>query len=72
MKTESTKTSPTIRLVTALIGMFIVGTFVFGLAYSISTGFAGLKGGLPFVVITVIVMLMVAYDVWDECIRKKN
>lgn len=72
MQTESTKTSPTIRLVTALIGMFIVGTFVFGLAHSIATGFAGFKGGLPFIVITVFVMSLVAYDVWDECIRKNR
>lgn len=70
MQKESSKTSPAIRLITAVIGFLLVSTFVFGLAHSISTGFAGLKGGLPFVVITVIVMAMVFYDVWEECIRK--
>lgn len=72
MQSESNKTSSTTRLITALIGLALVATFVFGLAHSISTGFAGLKGGLPFVVITIIVMSMVAYDVWEECLRKRR
>lgn len=70
MQTESNKTSPRIRLITALIGLSIVATFVFGLAYSIATGFAGLEGGLPFIIITSFVMLLAAYDIWVECIRK--
>lgn len=70
MQEESSKTSPAIRLTTAIIGFILVATFVFGLSYSISTGFAGFEGGLPFAVISVIVMCMVLYDVWEECIRK--
>lgn len=72
MQNETTTTSSAIRLITALIGLVLVSTFVFGLAYSISTGFAGFEGGLPFVVIAFIVMSMVAYDVYDECIKKKR
>lgn len=68
---ESNKTSNTVRLTTAIIGLILVSTFVFGLAHSIATGFAGFEGGLPFIVIAVIVMLMVLYDVWEECIRKR-
>ena len=72
MQNESNKTSSTIRLTTAVIGFFLFSIFVGGLAHSIATGFAGFEGGLPFIVITVIVMLMVLYDVWDECLRKKG
>ena len=60
-----------IRLITGLIGLIIVSVFVIGLSYSISTGFAGFLGGLPFAIITAIVLAMVAYDFWDECVRKK-
>ena len=60
-----------VRLITGLSGLAIVMVFVIGLAHSISTGFAGILGGLPFVVIALIVLAMAAYDFWDECIRKK-
>ena len=60
-----------IHLITGLIGLIIVSVFVIGLSYSISTGFAGFLGGLPFAIITAIVLAMVAYDFWDECVRKK-
>lgn len=60
------------RLLTAAIGTALVMVFVFGLAHSISTGFAGFWGGLPFWVIAMTVMLMAAYDFWDETVRKKD
>ena len=59
------------RLLTAAIGTALVMIFVFGLAHSISTGFAGFWGGLPFWVIAFTVMFMAAYDFWDETIRRK-
>lgn len=65
-------TSRLTKLVTGFIGLLMVGTFVLGLAHSISTGFAGFKGGLPFVIIAVFVLLLVLYDFWDECVRKKD
>ncbi|MEM7209803.1 MAG: hypothetical protein AAF434_18430 [Pseudomonadota bacterium] len=59
-----------IRIATGIIGLLIVMAFVLGLAYSISTGFAGFLGGLPFLVIAIIVLSMAAYDFWDECVRR--
>lgn len=59
-----------VNLITALIGMAIMATFVIGLSLSISTGFAGFQGGLPFAVIVAFVLLLMFYDVWDQCIRK--
>lgn len=70
MPQESSQVSKTVRLTTAIIGLILVSCFVFGLSYSISTGFAGFEGGLPFAVIAVIVMSMVLYDLYDDCIRK--
>lgn len=55
----------------SLIGSILVGVFVLGLAYSISTGFAGFWGGLPFWVISLFVMALILYDLWDTCFRKK-
>ena len=63
--------SPLIKLMTAGIGTVLVMVFVFGLAESISSGFAGFWGGMPFWIIATIVMLMALYDFYDETIRKK-
>lgn len=63
--------SPLIKLITAGIATLLVLVFVFGLAESISSGFAGFWGGLPFWVIASVVMLMALYDFYDETIRKK-
>ena len=60
-----------IKFITGLIGLLLIATFVIGLSHSISIGFAGFWGGLPFAVIVAAVLAMVAYDFWDECIRKK-
>ena len=62
----------TIKLIVALIGTSILVVFIVGLAYSITTGFAGFWGGLPFWVIAISVLSMAVYDFWDECIRKKD
>ena len=59
------------KFVTGLIGLILVAVLVLGLSYSISTGFAGFLGGLPFAIIVVTVLGMVAYDFWDDCVRKK-
>ena len=63
--------SPLIKLITAGISTLLVMVFVFGLAESISSGFAGFWGGLPFWVIASVVMLMALYDLYDETVRKK-
>ena len=60
------------KIVTGLIGVILVSTLVLGLSYSISTRFAGFLGGLPFAIIVVIVLGMVVYNFWDECVRKER
>lgn len=63
--------SPLIKLMTAGIGTLLVMVFVFGLAESISSGFAGFWGGMPFWIIATTVMAMALYDFFDNAIRKK-
>jgi hypothetical protein len=63
--------SYTTKLVTGLIGTAIICTFIFGLAHSISTGFAGFWGGLPFWCIAVFVLSLAVWNFFDECVRKK-
>lgn len=64
--------SKTTKLIVGFLGTALMTTFIVGIAYSISTGFAGFWGGLPFWVISVTVLAMAFYDFWDECIRNKN
>lgn len=61
-----------VKFITGLIASVSLATFILGLAYSISSGFAGFWGGLPFWVISLSVLTMVFYDFWDECIRKNR
>ncbi len=59
------------KLVVGLLGTALMVIFVVGLAHSISTGFAGVIGGLPFTLIVMAVLAMALYDFWDECLRRK-
>ncbi len=59
------------KIVMGLIATAMMITFIVGLAHSISTGFAGFWGGLPFWIISVTVLLMAVYNYWEECVRKK-
>ena len=54
-----------------LIGVVTVAAFVLGLAESISSGAAGFWGGLPFWVICLTILPLIAFDYWDTCFRKK-
>ena len=54
-----------------LVGVILVTGFVLGLAESISSGAAGFWGGLPFWVICLAVLVLVVYDFWNTCLRKK-
>jgi len=63
--------TPMVKLLTAGIATLLVMVFVFGLAESISAGFAGFWGGLPFWIIAIAVMLMAFYDFFSETFRKK-
>ena len=63
--------SPLTKLITASIATLLVMVFVFGLAESISSGFAGFWGGMLFWIIASAVMAMALYDLFDETIQKK-
>jgi hypothetical protein len=63
--------SDTIGKISGLIGSIVVAGFVLGLAESISSGAAGFWGGLPFWIICISVLGLVAYDLWTSCFRKK-
>ena len=61
-----------VTLIVAAIGTALMMTFVIGLSYSISTGFAGFNGGLPFMVIAIVVIALALYNFWEEAIRKDD
>ncbi len=65
-------TKNSVKLLTGFIGLATLATFILGLAQSISSGFAGFWGGLPFWVIAVTVLSLATYDFWDECVRKRR
>jgi len=48
--------------ITIFIGIALVGTFVIGLAWSISTGLAGFWRGLPFWFIVIFCLSLLIYD----------
>ncbi len=60
-----------IEKISGLIGVSLIAVFVLGLAESISSGAAGFWGGFPFWVICFAVLVLVFYDLWDSCFRKK-
>lgn len=62
--------SYTVKLIAGFIGTALLVTFVVGLSHSISTGFAGFWGGLPFMIITIVILSLAIYDFWDECVRR--
>lgn len=64
--------SYTVKLIVGLLGTALLVVFVVGLSLSISQGFAGFWGGLPFSIIVLVVLSMAIYDYFDECIRKKK
>jgi hypothetical protein len=42
------------------------------LSHSISTGFAGFWGGLPFAIIAIFVVCLACYDLWEETVKQKD
>ena len=61
-----------VDLISGTVGSLLLSVFVIGLAHSISVGFAGFWGGLPFWVIVIFSLIMVWYDFWDSCLRDKR
>tara|TARA_B100001079_G_C16271349_1_gene452284 strand:+ start:182 stop:370 length:189 start_codon:yes stop_codon:yes gene_type:complete len=52
--------------ITIVLGIVLVGVFVIGLAWSISTGLAGFWRGLPFWVIVIFCLGLLIFDSWKE------
>jgi len=48
--------------ITILLGIALVGVFLFGLAWSISTGLAGFWKGLPFWIIVIFCLCLLIVD----------
>ena len=61
-----------VDLISGTVGSLLLSVFVIGLAHSISVGFAGFWGGLPFWVIVIFSLVLVWYDFWDSCVRDKR
>jgi len=61
-----------VKVICALLGFGLVSAFVLGLAHSISTGFAGFKGGLPVWIIALFVLGLAGYDIFDSCFKRKK
>jgi membrane protein implicated in regulation of membrane protease activity len=60
------------RVTLGLIAILLLTIFIIGLAHSISSGFAGFWGGLPFWVIAILVLAMAWYDYYDTCVRRSE
>ncbi len=59
-----------LNLLLGLIATLGLVSFITGLAYSISTGFAGFWGGLPFWIISLTVLAAAVYDFYEETLKK--
>ena len=68
----NTQLSRTTSIVTGLIGVSLMATFVIGLAKSIADGFAGFKGALPFLLIVAFVLCLAICNFYEQCIRKNK
>ena len=55
-----------------IIGIALVGIFVTGLAWSISTGLAGFWRGLPFWIIVIFCLCLLIYDSYKSIKQKKD
>ena len=56
--------------ITILLGISLVGIFLFGLAWSISTGLAGFWKGLPFWIIVIFCLCLLIVDSLREIKNK--
>jgi hypothetical protein len=60
------------NIIMGVIGTGLMAVFVIGLSYSISTGFAGFWGGLPFAVIAIFVIALALYNFWEDAVRRRD
>ncbi len=61
-----------LNIIMGIIGFALLATFVIGLSKSISSGFAGFMGGLPFAIIVGFVLLLALYDFYDSALKKRK
>ncbi len=59
------------QIIAGFLGFALLATFVVGLSISISQGFAGFYGGLPFAIIVGFVLILAFYDFFTGCLKKK-
>lgn len=59
-----------VNIIMGAIGTALMAIFVIGLSHSISTGFAGFSGGLPFAIIAIVVIAMALYNFWEDAVKK--
>ncbi len=57
---------------TIVLGIALVGIFLFGLAWSISTGLAGFWKGLPFWIIVIFCLCLLIYDSYKSIKQEKD
>ena len=57
---------------TIFLGILLVGIFLFGLAWSISTGLAGFWKSLPFWIIVIFCLCLLIYDSLKFVKNNKN
>lgn len=60
-----------LNFILGLIATLGLIAFITGLAHSISTGFAGFWGGLPFWIISLTVLSAAVYNFYEETLKKK-
>ena len=58
--------------ITIVLGIALVGIFVIGLAWSISTGLAGFWRGLPFWFIVIFCLYLLVKDSWQLIKNSSN
>ncbi len=68
----NTQLSRKTAIITGLVGVSLMATFVVGLAKSIAEGFAGFDGALPFILIVAFVLCLAIYNFYEQCIRRSK
>ena len=64
--------SKSVNVITGVIGFALFAVFIIGLSHSISTGFAGFTGGLPFMCIAIFVLVLALYNLWEDTLGSKD
>ena len=60
------------NIIMGIIGTGLMIVFIVGLSHSISTGFAGFWGGMPFMIIAGVVIAMALYNFYEDAVRDRK